>query len=187
MLILVRHGRTAGNAGGLLQGRLDLPLDGIGRAQVAAMAVKLGAVDRVITSPLLRAVETAEALGVPMEIDDRWKELDYGDYEGRAMSDIPASTWDRWRSDPDFAPPGGESMRALGVRVREACADLVDDAMDRNVVVVSHVSPVKAAVAWALDAPGSISWRCHLDQASICRILVTPRGPLLLGFNEPAF
>lgn len=187
MLILVRHGRTAGNATGLLQGRLDLPLDGIGRAQIASMAAKIGVVDRVITSPLLRARQTAEVLGVPTEVDARWEELNYGEYEGRAMSDIPPDTWSKWRSDPDFAPPGGESMRDLGVRVRAACDDVAADAMDRTVVVVSHVSPVKAAVAWALDAPGSIAWRCHLDQASICRILVTPRGPLLLGFNEPAF
>ena len=184
MLILVRHGRTTANAGGLLQGRLDLPLDGVGRAQVAAMAARLGRPDRVVSSPRLRARETAEAFGVPYEVDERWEELFYGEYEGVKMSAISPATWDRWRSDEDFAPPGGESMRQLGERVRPACEDLLADAVDHTVVVTSHVSPIKVAVAWALAAPVSISWRCFLDQAAVCRIMSTPTGPMLLGFNE---
>jgi broad specificity phosphatase PhoE len=187
VLILVRHGRTEANASGLLQGRLDLPLDGVGRAQVAAMYTKVGTPDRVISSPLLRARQTAEVFGVPVEIDERWEELHYGEYEGRAMSDIGEDTWSKWRHDDYFAPPGGESLIELGARVRDACEGLMADARDHTVVVATHVSPIKAAVAWALAAPLNISWRCHLDQAAICRILSTPRGPVLLGFNEPAF
>jgi broad specificity phosphatase PhoE len=184
MLILMRHGRTTANAGGLLQGRLDLPLDGVGRAQVASMAERIGQPDRLVSSPLLRARQTAEAFGVPYEVDDRWEELFYGEYEGVKMSDIDPATWARWRGDEDFAPPGGESMRQLGVRVRAACEDLIADAIDRTVVVTSHVSPIKVAVAWALNAPVSMSWRCFLDQAAACRIMCTPTGPMLLGFNE---
>ena len=184
MLILVRHGRTTANAGGLLQGRLDLPLDGVGRAQVASMAERIGRPDRVVSSPLLRARQTAEAFGVPYEIDDRWEELFYGEYEGVRMTDIDPAIWDRWRGDEDFAPPGGESMRELGERVRAACNDLLADAVDHTVVVTSHVSPIKVAVAWALSAPVSISWRCFLDQGAACRIMCTPTGPMLIGFNE---
>ncbi len=184
MLILVRHGRTSANASGLLQGRLDLPLDGVGRAQVAAMAERVGRPDRVVSSPLLRARQTAEVFGVPYEVDDRWEELYYGDYEGVSMTDVSPATWARWRTDEDFAPPGGESMRQLGERVRAACEDLVADATDRTVVVTSHVSPIKVAVAWALGAAPSISWRCFLGQAAICRIMCTANGPMLVGFNE---
>jgi broad specificity phosphatase PhoE len=185
VLVLVRHGRTAANASGLLQGRLDLPLDGVGRAQVAAMVERVGRPDRIVSSPLLRARQTAEAFGVPYEIDDRWEELHYGAYEGLPMADIGAETWATWRTDEHFAPPGGESMHDLGVRVRAACNDLIESAIDRVVVVTSHVSPIKVAVAWALGAPPSISWRCFLDQAAICRIMCTPNGPMLVGFNEP--
>ena len=63
MLVVVRHGRTEANASGLLQGRMDLPLDEVGRDQAAAVAAALGAtVDRVIASPLLRARQTAQAI-----------------------------------------------------------------------------------------------------------------------------
>jgi broad specificity phosphatase PhoE len=187
VLILVRHGRTTANASGLLQGQLDLPLDGVGRAQVAATVGKIGTPDRVISSPLLRARQTAEAFGLPYEIDQRWEELHYGEYEGVPMADVGEDVWARWRTDDDFAPAGGESLRQLAARVRAACDDLLVEASERTVVVTTHVSPIKAAVAWALDAPPTISWRCHLDQAAICRILCTPRGPVLLGFNETAF
>ena len=53
-----------------------------------------------------------------------------------------------------------------------------------NVVVVSHVSPMKAAVAWALEVGIGISWNCHLDHASVCRISFRGRHPLLQTFNE---
>ena len=59
---------------------------------------------------------------------------------------LPAEMWATWRSDPRWAPPGGEALVDLGARVREACVELVEEAQDRDVVVVSHVSPIKAAV-----------------------------------------
>ena len=76
-------------------------------------------------------------------------------------------------------------MHDLGVRVRAACEDLISRRSTGVVVVTSHVSPIKVAVAWALGAAPSISWRCFLDQAAICRIMCTPNGPMLVGFNEP--
>ena len=71
MLVLVRHGRTEANAARKLQGLLDLPLDDVGYAQAAGVAQWLGKPDRVISSPLVRARQTAEAFGIPYEVDDR--------------------------------------------------------------------------------------------------------------------
>lgn len=187
MLILVRHGRTALNASGCLQGRIDEPLDEVGHAQARAVAGYVGDVDELISSPLLRACETADAFGVPYTIDERWIELSYGELEGRPAADaMSAEAWEHWRNDPSFAPPGGESLIALDARVRAALADLSDRAANRIVVVVSHVSPIKAAVAWVLGASIDIAWRSQLSQASICRIDVTRRGPVLTAFNEQA-
>ena len=184
MLIVVRHGRTVANAAGLLQGRIDHPLDEVGRSQARMIADALGSVDRVIASPLMRAQETAAALGVPVEIDERWLELDYGELDGRAVHEVPDETWLRWRTDPDFAPVGGESYGQLHERVVPACEDLLEESRDRTVVVVSHVSPIKVAVAWALGAPDSTAFRCFLDQASISRIDVGRLGPVLRSYNE---
>lgn len=188
MLILVRHGQTAVNAGGRLQGRVDAPLTEIGRSQVAAVAATLGRrpAALVVSSPLRRARDTAEAIaaGSPVTVDERWVELDYGDYDGVPMADIPADVWASWRGDPTYVPPGGESLVQLGARVRAACEDLRERAADADVVVVSHVSPIKAAVAWALGVPDDVSWRMFLDVASISRIRVGPAGASLVSWND---
>ena len=184
MLLLVRHGRTDANAQGLLLGRADPPLSEEGRLQAAALATVIPPGARVITSPLQRTRETADAFGLPVEVDERWIELDYGELDGMPLRDVPPDLWRTWRADPTFAPPGGESLAALGVRVREACAELVDEARDRDVVVVSHVSPIKAGIAWALGAGDELSWKLFVAVASIARIGVDRWGLSLRSFNE---
>jgi len=189
VLILVRHGRTTANSEGRLQGRLDQDLDALGRKQAEAVARFVEAsveVDSVVSSPLRRARQTAAAFGRPVEIDDRWMELSYGEFEGVKHADVGGEVWDHWRLDPDWSPEGGESFAALDVRTRAACVDLIGPASTGNVVVVSHVSPIKSAVAWALGVDIGISFRSHLDQASVCRIEFRGDRPVLLTFNETA-
>ena len=188
MLHIVRHGRTAHNASGLLLGRLDPPLDELGQAQARAMAATYGHVDRVICSPLLRTRETAAAFGVEPIIDERWIELDYGEYDGRPLGEIRSETWKAWRSDLDFAPPGGESIRQLGVRVRSALDDLIADgsAADRTTVIVTHVSPIKVAITWALGVGDDVTWQMFVAPASIHRVAVLTTGTSLRTFNEIA-
>ena len=183
-LVLVRHGRTEANASGLLLGRADPPLDELGRVQAAALAAVVAAPRRVVSSPLARARETAAAFGQTVEIDERWIELDYGELDQQPIGAVAAETWDRWRADLDFRPPGGETLRELGVRVRDACADLVDDARDADVVVVTHVSPLKAALAWALAVGDDVAWRLHVAPASVSRVGIRANGAVVLSFNE---
>jgi probable phosphoglycerate mutase len=184
VLILVRHGRTALNAAGRLQGRIDEPLDEVGERQAADVAAFVGPVDELISSPLRRARQTADAFGMPYDIDERWIELSYGILDGVELTSTPAPMWQRWRVDPAFVPEGGESLVALDERVHSACAELSEHARDRTVAVVSHVSPIKSAVAWVLDAPVGIAWRSHLAPASVCRVDFRSTGPVLVSFNE---
>ena len=184
MLTLVRHGRTDANRSGLLLGRLDVALDPLGEAQAAAVAASVGPADRIVCSPLLRTRSTAAAWGAAVEVDERWIELDYGDLDGTPLRDVDAELWRRWRSDVAFAPPGGESLHDLGERVGAACDDLLEAARDGHVVVVTHVSPIKAAVAWAMGVGIEVSWRMFVAPASATRIAVGDRGPSLHGFND---
>ena len=184
MLILARHGETTANVAGHLLGRTDPPLTGRGRQQAEELAAALPGVAGVISSPLARARQTAEAFALPVEVDDRWTELDYGVYDDRPPSELPAALWDRWRVDPDFAPEGGESLTGLGRRVRSACEDLVARAAEADIVVVSHVSPIKAGVAWALEVGAEVAWRMFVGLASVTRIEIGRHGPLLVSFNE---
>jgi len=193
MLILVRHGESVANAQGLLLGRTDAKLTGKGVAQASSVRRLLRDPVLVLrTSPLSRARDTAALLGVdvPAEIDDRWVEVDYGEYEGQPLRDIPADVWREWRQDPGFRPEGGETLAEVDARVAAVCEELfATDGLgarhaDGDVVVVSHVTPIKAAVAWALGLGAELSWRLHLQTASVTRIGWGNGNPVLHGFNE---
>jgi len=194
MLHVVRHGRTEANASGLLLGRLDPDLDELGERQAKAVASAVGPVDRVVSSPLMRTRRTAEAFevsgvvagGGAVEVDERWVEMDYGEFDGRPVADVAPETWAAWRADLDWAPPGGESHRSLGLRVRAALDDLAESARTIDVVVVTHVSPVKAALAWALGVGDEVAWRTFVAPASVMTIGFGPAGPSLRGFNDTA-
>jgi alpha-ribazole phosphatase len=188
-LVVVRHGRTVANAAGLLCGHLDVDLDELGRRQAAASAAEVVRrwpdLTTVVTSPLRRTRDSAAAFGRPVEVDERFIELDYGEFDGVPLADVAREDWARWRSDPAFAPPGGESLSALGARVSEACRDWVARTAGGTVVVVTHVSPVKAAVGWALGVGEVTAWRTRVDTASITTIELGPAGdPVLATFNE---
>jgi len=192
MLILVRHGETAANASHLLQGRADVALNDLGRRQARALQGVGGGASLVICSPLLRARQTAAAMfgrsgdrsGDEVVVDERWVEIDYGDLDRRPVAEAWAPLWARWREDPEYAPPGGESLAAVGRRVRAACEELAGAASTGDVVVVTHVSPIKAAVMWALGVGDQAAWRMFCDVASVTRLAVTERGPVLRSFNE---
>jgi broad specificity phosphatase PhoE len=192
VLILVRHGESTGNAAGLLMGRIDAPLTERGLAQAKTLGASLSGVTRVISSPLERARDTAAALdlGLPVEIDERWVELDYGEFDGQPLGSVPSEVWKRWRSDPHHRPPGGETLAEAGLRVRSACDELFTGnentgARTGDVVVVSHVTPIKAAVCWAMGMGDEGAWRLYLATASITRIAWGAGStPVLQRFNE---
>ncbi len=187
MLYLVRHGRTAHNATRRLLGRLDLPLDELGVRQAAALSSvpALHDATRGVARPLKRAQETAALLGPPVATDDRWVEMDYGGYDGMPLDEVPADVWESWLGDPAWTPEGGESHLDLETRVQAACEDLWPEAAETDVIVVSHVSPIKAAVTWALGVPVTTARRMHLDTASVCRLAPGRGGrPALVTFND---
>lgn len=194
MLLLVRHGESTANAQGVLLGRTDAPLTALGEAQGRALAAALGAVPvaALRTSPLARAVRTAEALrtGLVPVVDERWVEVDYGVFEGRPLTGVPDEVWRRWRTEPHYRPDGGETLHEVHRRVAEACEELFATAgagaraEDADVVVVSHVSPIKAAVAWAMGAGHDLAFHLRLSTGSITRLGWGSAGPLLHTFNE---
>ena len=184
MIVFARHGQTAPNRDGLVLGRADPELTEEGRRQAERLAEALAGepVSAVLTSPLLRARQTAEAVGaacgLPVTVDDRLMEIDWGTWEGRPAGSLAVTDVDRWRLD-DGTAPEGESLASLSGRVESFCLDTLDD--QGHVVAVSHVSPIKAAVTWTLRVPPERAWRMRLDVASVTRI---GRGPVLLSFNE---
>ena len=192
LLTLVRHGQTAANAQNLLQGHINHPLDEVGLAQVSLLGgalQKIAPVSRVVASPLQRAQQTAQAITqglsqhIEVETDPRWIELNYGDFDGQPVSSVSPEQWATWRTDEHFRPPQGETLAELSVRVHEAIDALLADSVSAHIVVVSHVSPIKAAVAWALGVGVEVSWRTALDRASMTTVRFDAKHPALKTFN----
>ena len=145
----------------------------------------------IVSSPLSRAKETAEAvtavLGGRVAIDDRLVETDFGDWEGLTFAEVRARAPDalnEWLVSPDAAPPGGESFSAVATRVAEVRDDWVTSYPGRVVLAVSHVSPIKSFARLALDGGPSVLYRTHLDLCGITTIDWYADGPASLrGWN----
>ncbi|MGI8678896.1 MAG: bifunctional RNase H/acid phosphatase [Jatrophihabitans sp.] len=174
-LVLVRHGSTVHSAQRRFSGRNDLPLDEGGRRQAAALARRsFGEVAAVVSSPLRRAVETAEMIAAPLGLTvtvvDDLIETDFGVWEGLTFAEASAGHPDElgaFMASVDAAAPGGESFAAVGRRVRRGREEVVAAHPDQTVVVVTHVTPIKTLIRFALDAPPSAMFRLHLDTASV--------------------
>ena len=133
-VLLTRHGATPRSDPEQHLGQgIDIGLSGAGRAAARALAARLEGVafDRVISSPLRRALETAAtvAAGSPVETDPRVAEMDYGEWEGLTYAEIDARDLDlrrRWEDDPAGTRcPGGESGNEVAARARTFLADAI--------------------------------------------------------------
>lgn len=202
MLVLARHGECVANTERLYVGRSESPLTERGERQAARLAAVLVGdpglrLERIVTSPLGRAVRTAEVIaaalsarGVPVEIeiDERFVELDYGELDGEPVADGRGAH--PWREDPQVPFPKGESLVEVAERVERACAELWASpgrAAGGAVLVVSHVLPIKLAVCWSLGIAPAAVWRMTLAVASLTRITGGGSGPSLERYNEHGY
>ncbi|WP_433679661.1 bifunctional RNase H/acid phosphatase [Nocardia sp. CA-119907] len=184
--LLLRHGQTALSLERRYSGRGNPPLTDLGREQAARAAKMLaakGGIAAVVTSPLGRARETAEAaataLDVPVHVLDGLIETDFGDWEG--LTFLEAAQRDpqlhaRWLGDPSTPAPNGESFDQVRERVEAARRDLVARYPGQNIVVVSHVTPIKTLLQLALGVGPSLLYRLHLDLASLSIAEFYPDG-----------
>jgi len=177
---LIRHGRTALNAAGMLRGWIDAPLDDTGRSEAARLGSLFAAVrlDRIVSSPLGRSFDTARAIaephGLPIDVDPGFADRDYGPWAGRSQEEVEA----RYGS-VDGAPASEiEPVAGFWRRVEEALQRVVARAGDRTVAVVGH-----DAVNRALIRAFSSKWReteAALPQPTGCwnRLVFKARGAL---------
>ena len=164
-LILLRHGQTDYNVAGRMQGHLDSQLTAAGHEQAAAAAPVLAALgpDRVVSSDLQRAVDTAEAVaaacGLAVKFDARLRETHLGRWQGQTVAEIEhdhPGAIAVWRSDPTWAPPGGESRVAVVARARpvveELDAEFADSgATSTTALLVAHGGLIAGLVTGLLE------------------------------------
>ena len=151
-LILVRHGQSTFNAQARLQGQADPPLSDAGRAEAERLkpALERFPQEQVVTSDLQRARETAALLGYPdARLDPRFREIDVGEWAGRALSEFPAGSEPAWRGG-DLHAPGGESWAEFQARVGGGIDELLGSG--RSWLVVCHGGVVRAALSHVTGA-----------------------------------
>ncbi|WP_063040429.1 bifunctional RNase H/acid phosphatase [Nocardia pseudovaccinii] len=185
-LLLLRHGQTALSIERRYSGRGNPPLTDLGREQAARAAKMLaakGGIAAVVTSPLGRARETAEAaataLDIPVRVLDGLTETDFGDWEGLTFQEAAQrdpQLHARWLGDPSTPAPNGESFDQVRERVEAARRDLLALYPGQNIVVVSHVTPIKTLLQLALGVGPSLLYRLHLDLASLSIAEFYPDG-----------
>lgn len=191
-LLLLRHGQTALSVDRRYSGRGDVALTDLGHQQARAAGRRLAAMAGVITedgvapiiaSPLQRARSTAQAVadatGGDLRLHDGLLETDFGDWEGLTFLEAAERYRElhrRWLSDPSVDPPNGESLHSVFERVCGVRDELVQQYPGRTVVLVSHVTPVKALLRLGLDAGPSIFYHLHLDLASLSIVEFYPDG-----------
>ncbi len=193
-IVAIRHGETDWNAGARLQGQIDIALNELGRRQAARLpdALRDEGLEQVIASDLGRAAETAQALAaplaLPLELDPGLRERAFGVLEGHTYDEI-ALRWPdaarRWRArDPEFAAEGGETLLGFHARCVAAIERIARTHAGRSIAIVTHGGVLDAlyreAARIALDAPRT--W--VLGNASINRVLHTPQGFTLVGWDD---
>jgi probable phosphoglycerate mutase len=176
-LLLLRHGQTPLSVERRYSGHGDPELTPLGRAQAVGAAARLAGmpgIAAVLTSPLLRARQTAqavaEATGAPLAVREGLIETDFGAWEGLTFAEAKGRDPElhaAWLGSEEVAPPGGESFAAVGRRVEAERAAVVSEFTGATVVLVSHVTPIKMLLRDALQAGPGVLYRLHLDLAAL--------------------
>jgi broad specificity phosphatase PhoE len=176
-LLIVRHPETIANVTGRFVGRGDSPFTAEGELQARRLPAKLAAFapDEVWTSPLHRAhivAEKAAALaGVPLRMDDRLLELDFGDAEGMTFDELTAAGMPfNYRSAEEPVAPGGESRASIERRVAAMADELT--ARDGRFVVVAHGGVVRAMLVHVLGLSHTDVWAFHVHNAQLASVRV---------------
>ena len=193
-ILAIRHGRTAWNADGRIQGHTDIGLDALGLWQAGQLAHALAheQLHAVYSSDLARARETAAPLarqqGLALGLAPGLRERGFGEFEGLQFAQVQ-QRWpeqaDNWRRrDPGFGPRGGERLSDFRDRAIAAVLQLASAHRGQHIAIVTHGGVLdmlyRQATGLALQAPRSWS----VDNASINRLLHADQGLVLVGWGD---
>ncbi len=150
----------------------DEPLDERGAAAAAKLESRLPSRCDAVSSPARRCRETAGAAGLAPRLEPRIAECDFGAWAGRTLTDVHAedpAAAERWMTDPDADPHGGESLTAFSERVVDWLEDAAAHA-DGYTVAVTHAGVIKASLVHALGAPPLAFWRIDVGPLAITEL-----------------
>jgi broad specificity phosphatase PhoE len=192
-LYLVRHGSNDYLAKALLAGRsADVHLNEQGRAEAERLAneLSLAGIQRIYSSPLERAVQTAEPtaqrLGLEIEISPDILEINFGDWTGRSLRDLdrdPAwKNFNLYRSGTRI--PNGETMLESQNRMVGFIEKLFRENPNQTVAFFSHGDPIKSVFAYYLGIPLDLFTRIEISPGSYSILRLQPWGPQIIAINR---
>ncbi len=193
-IYIVRHGETEWNAEGRIQGHTDVGLSNRGRAQARAVARRLSDVpfDVAYSSDLSRTRDTARLiLGErerPLHAVPELREYHKGVFEGLTVPEYRQRYPELYRAslvnDPDFAPPGGETIRECAARLAGFAAGLVERHPEDNVLVVGHGGSLRSCVTALLNLPLEANWKLVMHNCALSLIYTYPDNAVLHLYND---
>jgi broad specificity phosphatase PhoE len=194
VVYLIRHGETAWNREEVFRGRADIPLSPRGQQQAGLLAESLARqpIRTVCSSPLVRASETAKAvadrLGLPVVIDHRLVDMNFGEWEGKSLGEVQAE-WPElhrtWTHEPaQFRAPGGESLADVLHRAWPVLEEMTAKHGDDAIALVSHRVVCKLLVCAALGVGEEGFWRLRLDTASVSLLQPAVSGWQVTRLND---
>jgi broad specificity phosphatase PhoE len=196
-ILFIRHGQTQANVTGHWQGWSDTPLSPAGRAQAQAIAHRLspftGQIAALYTSPLRRALQTAQVIGLALELKprivDQLKEINFGDLEGLTVTEMEhrfPELHARWQDKTDmaFRWPGGEQRAAFFKRVAQACQHILTRHPEEKVVIVAHGGTIRACLAHLLPRQMEQWWTYSLDNTGLTHTRTVADETRLLVLND---
>lgn len=179
MIYIIRHGQTELNTRNALQGRSDHPLNetGIRQAEEAAERLKGVRFDAVYSSPLIRALRTAEIIvpGLQPVIDDRLIEMEYGPYEGKSLGELGPEVMAFFRDFVHTPAPAG--MEPLDSVVRRGGAFMEDRCRtDGNILVSTHAIAMKGILEYLTPDSGGSYWSRYIGNCAVYTAEYLPEG-----------
>ena len=170
MIYIIRHGKTELNRANVLQGRSNYPLnaEGVCQAEKAAEMLRGITFDRVFSSPLIRAIQTAEivAPGKPITVDDRLIEMDYGPYEGLGLSNLPPEVltfFSDFVNNP--APEGMEQLNSVVSRAGDFIEELRD--IPGNILISTHAIAMKGILEYLTPESRGAYWSKYIGNCAV--------------------
>lgn len=193
-LDLMRHGVCAG--GHIFRGNNDVALTELGHTQMQQVVGQCADWSLIVTSPLQRCAQFARALAqqraIDCMVDERLRELDFGDWEGQEIAAVwrnDSARMQAWSRDPSRnAPPSGETLAGLAQRVQACIDDLLQAYCGQRLLLVTHGGVMRVALGQALDIPLSCVNRLDVPYACLSTLAVfdddAGRVTRLLGHNR---
>jgi probable phosphoglycerate mutase len=195
LVIFMRHGQADNNVNRILVGRhIESHLTEEGRKQVgyAARDLKSVQIDRVVVSPVIRAIETAEIVckevGASYEIDERLYEIELGKLVGMNFDEVVSKYGNLFlkfydEHDPALESFGVESFTSVKNRVKSLLEESAEKHVDRNILCVTHLDPIKAAISTILELNPEALYRWHIRNASMTILRQDEKQYSLSGVN----